>query len=114
MEKFERPWGWYINIKEELNLFKVKHICVKPNKRLSLQSHNKRSEHWVIVKGTAEVQIGKDILILHENQHIYIPKETLHRISNHTEEDIEFIETQIGNYLEEDDIIRYEDDFGRC
>jgi mannose-6-phosphate isomerase-like protein (cupin superfamily) len=113
MEKVERPWGWYINVKEEKESFKIKHICVKPGKRLSLQSHYKRSEHWVIVKGTAEVQVGKDILILHPNQHVYIPKETLHRISNKTNEDVEFVETQIGGYLEEDDIVRYEDDFGR-
>ena len=111
--KFHRPWGWYINVKEEPKSFKIKHICVLPGKRLSLQSHNKRSEHWVIVKGNAKVQIGKDFLILHPNQNIYIPKETLHRIENIGNENVEFVETQIGDYLEEDDIIRYEDDFGR-
>tara|TARA_B110000037_G_C17059110_1_gene481096 strand:+ start:169 stop:513 length:345 start_codon:yes stop_codon:yes gene_type:complete len=113
MDKVERPWGWYINVKEEKGFFKIKHICVKPKKRLSLQSHYKRSEHWVIVKGIATIQVGKDILTLHENQHVYIPKETLHRITNNTDSDIEFVETQLGNYLEEDDIVRYEDDFGR-
>ena len=113
MEKVERPWGWYINVKEEKNTFKIKHICVYPGKRLSLQSHNRRSEHWVIVKGNAKVQVGKDQLFLHANQSVYIPKETLHRIENPGLENVEFVETQIGDYLEEDDIIRYEDDFGR-
>ena len=105
MEKVERPWGWYINVKEEKECFKIKHICVYPGKRLSLQSHFKRSEHWVMVKGTGKVTVGKDDLIL--------PKETLHRIENIGNENLEFVETQIGNYLEEDDIVRYEDDFGR-
>jgi mannose-6-phosphate isomerase-like protein (cupin superfamily) len=114
MEKVERPWGWYINVKEEKEHFKIKHICVKPKQRLSLQSHYKRSEHWVIVKGIAKVQVGKDFLILHPNQHVYIPKETLHRIENTSDqEDVEFVETQIGEYLEEDDIVRYEDDYKR-
>jgi mannose-1-phosphate guanylyltransferase/mannose-6-phosphate isomerase len=112
-EKVERPWGWYINVKEESHSFKIKHICVYPQKRLSLQSHKYRSEHWVIVKGNAKVQIGKDEIILHTNQHIYIPKETLHRIENIGTENVEFVETQIGSYLEEDDITRYQDDFGR-
>jgi mannose-1-phosphate guanylyltransferase len=114
MEKVLRPWGWYINVKEEKGQFKIKHICVKPHMRLSLQSHFKRSEHWVIVKGVANVQVGKDMLTLHSNQHVYIPKETLHRIENNNDEDVEFVETQIGDYLEEDDIVRYEDDFGRA
>ena len=112
-DKTSRPWGWYINVKEEPKVFKIKHICVFPKKRLSLQSHFKRSEHWVIVKGTAKVQVGKDDLILHPNQHVYIPKETLHRIENIGDDNVEFVETQIGEYLEEDDIVRYEDDFGR-
>lgn len=112
--KVYRPWGWYINIEgNDYNGFKVKRIGVYPGKRLSLQSHNKRSEHWVITKGTAKVQIGKDFLILNKNQHVYIPKETLHRMENIGEEMVEFVETQIGEYLGEDDIIRYEDDFGR-
>jgi mannose-1-phosphate guanylyltransferase/mannose-6-phosphate isomerase len=112
--KVFRPWGWYINI-EGTNTtgFKVKRIGVYPGKRLSLQSHNRRSEHWVIIKGNARVQVGKDILNLEPNQHVYIPKETLHRMENPGDEIVEFIETQIGDYLGEDDIVRYEDDFGR-
>ena len=109
-----RPWGWYKNIEgNDLSGFKVKRIGVYPNKKLSLQSHHHRSEHWVIVKGKGKVQVGKDQIILHENQHVYIPKETLHRMENIGEEELEFVETQIGSYLGEDDIVRYEDDFGR-
>jgi len=112
--KTYRPWGWYINIDGGDNSgSKVKRICVYPGKRLSLQSHNHRSEHWVIVKGTAKVQIGKDLHILRPNQSVYIPIEVLHRMENIGEDMVEFIETQIGNYLGEDDIVRYEDDFGR-
>jgi len=116
--KVYRPWGWYINIEgNDYSGFKVKRIGVYPGKRLSLQSHKCRSEHWVIVKGKARVQIGKDFLNLEPNQHVYIPKETIHRMENigeNTGDDIvEFIETQIGSYLGENDIVRYEYDFGR-
>lgn len=112
--KVYRPWGWYICIDGNDNSrSKIKRICVYPGKRLSLQSHNKRSEHWVIVKGTAKVQVGNDYHILHSNQSIYIPTGSLHRMENIGKNEVEFIETQIGEYLGEDDIIRYEDDFGR-
>lgn len=112
--KVYRPWGWYCNIEgNDTSGFKVKRIAVYPGKKLSLQSHEQRSEHWVVVKGNAKVQVGYDLLILHANQHVYIPKKTLHRIENIGEELLEFVETQIGDYLGEDDIIRYEDDFGR-
>jgi mannose-1-phosphate guanylyltransferase/mannose-6-phosphate isomerase len=113
--KCYRPWGWYHNIEgNDHSGFKVKRICVYPGKRLSLQSHDRRSEHWVIVKGNARVQIGDDFLDLHPNQHVYIPKKTLHRMENLGDQEIEFIETQIGDYLGEDDIVRYQDDFGRA
>lgn len=112
--KVYRPWGWYINIDgNDYSGFKVKKIGVYPGKRLSLQSHNKRSEHWVITKGKAKVQVGMNFLILNANQYVYIPKESLHRMENIGENVVEFVETQIGEYLGEDDIIRYEDDFGR-
>tara|TARA_X000000368_G_scaffold266107_1_gene210761 strand:+ start:4477 stop:4821 length:345 start_codon:yes stop_codon:yes gene_type:complete len=114
MEKGERPWGYWLTVAEEKNNFKIKMIYVNPDKRLSLQSHNHRSEHWVIVQGKANIQIGKDEHKLEKNQSIYIPKETLHRLENIGEEILVVIETQIGEYLEEDDIIRYEDDFNRC
>ena len=110
-----RPWGWYKNIEGNDNSgYKVKRICVYPGKRLSLQSHKKRSEHWVIIKGVANVQVGEDNHILNQNQHVYIPIGVLHRLENKTNEMVELIETQIGSYLGEDDIIRYQDDFGRC
>ena len=109
-----RPWGWYINVEgNDHSGFKVKRIGVYPGKRLSLQSHNHRSEHWVVVKGTAKVQVGKDFHILKKNQHVYIPIGVLHRMENVGDELVEFVETQIGDYLGEDDIVRYEDDFGR-
>lgn len=112
IEKVIRPWGYFVNIIEE-NGYKVKQICILPGKRLSLQSHFQRSEHWVVVQGIASVQIGADIQKVHVNQHIYVPKEVEHRIENKTSENVVIIETQIGNYLGEDDIIRHEDDYGR-
>jgi mannose-1-phosphate guanylyltransferase/mannose-6-phosphate isomerase len=109
-----RPWGWYKNIEgNDYSGFKVKRIAVYPGKRLSLQSHNKRSEHWVIVKGIAKVQIGFEFSTLTKDQNIHIPINSLHRITNIGDELLEFTETQIGEYLGEDDIIRHEDDFGR-
>ena len=109
---FDRPWGYYVNVHEEPG-FKLKKISVKPGKRLSLQSHEKRSEHWVIVKGIGKVQVGHDFHTLVPNQHVYIPKKVLHRIENVGTEELVFTETQVGEYLGEDDITRYEDDFGR-
>jgi mannose-1-phosphate guanylyltransferase/mannose-6-phosphate isomerase len=112
--KVYRPWGFYINIEGNNHSgFKVKRIAVYPGKRLSLQSHNYRSEHWVIVKGNGKVQLGVEEIFLQKDQNIYIPIKTLHRIENVGTELLEFTETQIGDYLGEDDIIRYEDDFGR-
>ncbi len=112
--KINRPWGWYAIIHGTDNSgYKVKKIGVSPKSRLSLQSHDRRSEHWVIIKGCARVQVGGDFLELRENQHVYIPKKTLHRMENIGDEEVEFIETQIGDYLGEDDIIRYEDDYNR-
>lgn len=109
---FYRPWGWYKNI-EEKNGYKVKIISVNIGQKLSLQSHNHRSEHWVIVKGNAKIQLGESYIILKKDQHIYIPINEHHRIENIGDELLVFTETQIGEYLGEDDIIRYEDDYGR-
>jgi mannose-1-phosphate guanylyltransferase/mannose-6-phosphate isomerase len=109
-----RPWGYYINIEgNDYSGFKVKRIVVYPSKKLSLQYHNKRSEHWTIIKGTVKVQVGEDQHLLHKNQSIYIPVGVQHRIENVGDDLVEFIETQIGDYLGEDDIVRIEDDFGR-
>lgn len=114
-KKVFRPWGWYKNVEGgDSDGFKIKRIAVYPGKRLSLQSHNKRAEHWVIVRGKAKVQVGEDILILEKDQHVYIPTLALHRIENIGQDLMEFTETQVGDYLGEDDIVRYEDDFGRA
>ena len=115
-KKVFRPWGWFKNVEGVDNGddgFKIKRIAVYPGKRLSLQSHNFRSEHWVIVKGRAKVTLDTEEIYLEQDQSVYIPLKTLHRIENIGEGLLEFTETQIGNYLGEDDIIRYEDDFGR-
>jgi mannose-6-phosphate isomerase-like protein (cupin superfamily) len=114
-EIVNRPWGSYTTIYgNDTSAYKVKKITVFPNKRLSLQSHKFRSEHWVITKGKAKVQLNDTIFILEKDQYIYIPINAKHRIENIDNEiDLEFIETQCGSYLGEDDITRYEDDFGR-
>ena len=111
-KKVYRPWGWFDTL-EIGNNFKVKRICVNPHSKLSLQKHSKRAEHWVVVKGTAEIVRGEAKSILYENQSTYIPKNTFHRLSNTTDNTLEIIEVQSGNYLEEDDIVRVEDDYGR-
>lgn len=112
--KAYRPWGWYINVEGNEHIgYKVKRICVYPGKRLSLQSHNYRSEHWVVCKGKARVQVNYDFIEMGPNEHVYIPINALHRMENIGDEMVEFVETQIGDYLGEDDIVRYEDDFGR-
>ena len=112
--KAYRPWGYYICIDGgDYDGFKIKRIGVYPGKKLSLQYHNHRSEHWTVIKGTGKVQIGEDFHILNKNQSIYIPIGVKHRMENIGDSLIEFTETQIGDYLGEDDIIRIEDDFGR-
>lgn len=109
-----KPWGWFINLDgSDFSGHRVKKLCVYPGYRLSLQSHKERSEHLIIVEGKARVQLGDDFHILDVNKSIYIPRGVIHRMENIGEGNLQFIETQIGNYLGEDDIIRYEDDFGR-
>ncbi|MBF8268489.1 MAG: cpsB [Gammaproteobacteria bacterium] len=107
-----RPWGSYISIDNGPN-FQVKRLIVKPGKKLSLQLHHRRAEHWVVVKGTATVTIGTETFELEKNQSTYIPVETRHRLENKGTEMLEIIEVQSGDYLGEDDIVRFEDDFGR-
>ncbi len=107
-----RPWGSYeVLLKGER--FKVKRVKVKPGKRLSLQLHHHRAEHWIVVKGTAKITIGERTFYLHENESAYVPKSTLHRIENVGKVPLEIIEIQTGEYVEEDDIIRFEDDWQR-
>ena len=112
MEIVNRPWGTYQSVIETDN-YKVKRIVVYPNSQLSLQSHNHRSEHWVIVEGTGTVICGDKEYILNKDEHIYIPVKEKHRMSNFTDKNVVFIEVQNGDYLGEDDIIRYEDIYGR-
>ena len=95
------------------NRFQVKRICVKPGGVLSLQSHSYRSEHWVVVAGTAKVQINNEINIITEGQSVYVPLGAIHRMENPGKNYMELIEVQIGEYLEEDDIVRYEDIYSR-
>ena len=110
--KVYRPWGFYLSI-SEAKIFKVKIIHVKIGAKLSLQMHHHRSEHWVVVKGTAKVEIDGDEKLLSENQSIYIPIGKSHRLTNPGDKPLIIIEIQSGDYLEEDDIIRYVDDYGR-
>jgi mannose-1-phosphate guanylyltransferase/mannose-6-phosphate isomerase len=107
-----RPWGQYA-ILEEGARHKVKRIVVDPLQRLSLQMHYHRSEHWVVVKGTAKVTIGETEQLLHENESIYVPKSTVHRLENPGKVPLELIEVQVGEYVGEDDIVRFEDIYGR-
>jgi mannose-1-phosphate guanylyltransferase/mannose-6-phosphate isomerase len=110
--KVNRPWGWYDSI-DEGERFKVKRIMVKPKSSLSLQMHHHRAEHWIVVKGTAEITIGEQNITLTENQSTYIPLGQKHRLTNHSDIPLEIIEVQSGSYLSEDDIIRFDDVFGR-
>ncbi|MFA6013592.1 MAG: mannose-1-phosphate guanylyltransferase/mannose-6-phosphate isomerase [Gallionellaceae bacterium] len=110
--KVHRPWGWYDSIDEE-ERFKVKRIQVKPKASLSLQKHYHRAEHWIVVKGTAEITCGDKIIVLTENQSTYIPLGEVHRLANPGTIPLEIIEVQSGGYLGEDDIVRYDDSYGR-
>lgn len=107
-----RPWGTFSILDEGPN-YKVKRLVVYPGKRLSLQKHSRRSENWTIVSGVANIVCGDRDIELGPSESVYIPAETKHRIENFGSENLEIIETQSGDYLEEDDIVRFEDDFGR-
>jgi mannose-1-phosphate guanylyltransferase/mannose-6-phosphate isomerase len=110
--KVHRPWGWYDSI-DEGKRFKVKHIQIKPKASLSLQKHYHRAEHWVVVKGTAQIQCGEQLITITENQSTYIPLGETHRLSNPGTIPLEIIEIQSGSYLGEDDIVRLLDIYGR-
>jgi mannose-1-phosphate guanylyltransferase / mannose-6-phosphate isomerase len=109
--KVHRPWGWYDSI-DEGTRFKVKRIQVKPKASLSLQKHHHRAEHWVVVKGTAEITCGDKMFLLTENQSTYIPLGEIHRLANPGTIPLEIIEVQSGSYLGEDDIVRIDDMYG--
>jgi len=107
-----RPWGYYQGI-DLGSRYQVKRIVVKPNAKLSLQKHFHRAEHWVVVRGTAEIAVGTDIRTVHENESAYIPIGSVHRLANPGKIPLELIEVQVGSYLGEDDIVRLGDEYGR-
>lgn len=111
-KKIFRPWGNYISVAEDHN-WKVKKISVKPHQSLSLQMHEHRAEHWIVVNGIAKVEIDQKTIILEANQSAYIPPRSRHRLTNNGDSLLVLIEVQSGNYLGEDDIFRYEDNYGR-
>ena len=107
-----RPWGYYQSV-DEGTRYQVKRILVRPGGRLSLQKHFHRAEHWIVVKGTAEVTRDDEVIQVHENESIYLPIGCMHRLSNPGKIDLELIEVQTGSYLGEDDILRFEDIYNR-
>jgi mannose-6-phosphate isomerase-like protein (cupin superfamily) len=107
-----RPWGTY-EVLEESDGYKVKKIIVDPGQRLSLQSHKQRREHWIVTKGTAVVTLGNDEHTVGPNEYIHVPVGAVHRIQNPGTEPLIFVEVQCGDYLGEDDITRYQDDYQR-
>ena len=111
--KVNRPWGNYAVLEDDPDGFKIKRIEVAPGARLSLQSHKQRSEHWVVVSGTATVTNGEEVITVRRNESTYIPIGTKHRLENRGTEPLHIVEIQVGAYLGEDDIQRYEDNYGR-
>ena len=111
--KVHRPWGWYDSIDSGAR-FQVKRIVVNPGAQLSLQMHHHRAEHWIVVSGTAQVTRGDDVFLVAENQSTYIPLGVTHRLENPGKVPLEIIEVQSGSYLGEDDIVRFEDTYGRA
>tara|TARA_A100001201_G_scaffold97456_1_gene84112 strand:- start:660 stop:1016 length:357 start_codon:yes stop_codon:yes gene_type:complete len=107
-----RPWGWY-QVIDQGQRFKVKRIHVEPSKSLSLQFHYHRAEHWVVISGTAKVVVDDKEFLLGTNESTFIPIGTKHRLSNPGVIPLQIIEVQTGSYLEEDDIVRLDDEFGR-
>jgi mannose-1-phosphate guanylyltransferase/mannose-6-phosphate isomerase len=110
--RVHRPWGYYESIAAGQR-YLVKRIVVNPRAMLSLQKHAHRSEHWVVVRGIAEVTIGSEVRELQENESVYIPARCVHRLGNPGSEPIELVEVQIGDHLSEDDIVRLEDVYRR-
>ena len=107
-----RPWGYYQSV-DNGPRYQVKRIAVKPGGQLSLQKHHHRAEHWIVVKGTAQVTRDSEIMLVHENESVYLPIGSVHRLANPGKIDLELIEVQTGSYLGEDDIVRIEDIYNR-
>jgi mannose-1-phosphate guanylyltransferase/mannose-6-phosphate isomerase len=110
--RVHRPWGYYESV-DRGDRFQVKRIAVVPGGKLSLQRHHHRAEHWVVVRGTAEVTVGDEVCTVHENESIYIPIGSVHRLANPGRIALELIEVQTGSYLGEDDIVRIDDVYHR-
>ena len=108
----QRPWGWFETVFEAPG-HKIKRICVHPGQQISLQKHLRRTEHWVVVQGTARVTVGERLQDLSAGQHVDIALGAVHRLGNPTALPVEIIEVQFGDYLGEDDIVRLQDDYGR-
>lgn len=108
----QRPWG-YFTVLEENSSYKVKKLVVNPGQKLSLQFHRHREEHWVIVEGTPTIYCGELCKEFNKGESLFIPKEEIHRIENHTSEKVIVIEVQNGDYLGEDDIVRIKDEYSR-
>lgn len=113
MERGERPWGTY-TVLDENNGYKIKRIEVNPGQRLSLQMHHHRSEHWIVVSGTAKVTCGEDEYMVNVNESTFISIGKNHRLENPGKIPLVIIEVQSGEYLGEDDIVRFDDDYRRC
>jgi mannose-6-phosphate isomerase-like protein (cupin superfamily) len=113
-EHVERPWGSFTVLDDDPSDHKVKRIVVKPHKRLSYQRHAKRAEHWLVVRGQARVTLEGDIHDVGAGQAIDVPLGVAHRVENVGDDDVVFIEVQLGGYFGEDDIVRLADDFGRA
>ncbi|MEI7817137.1 MAG: cupin domain-containing protein [Desulfuromonadales bacterium] len=113
MERGERPWGTY-TVLDESTSYKIKRIEVTPGQRLSLQKHHHRSEHWIVVSGTALVTCGNQQLTVNVNESTFIPIGHNHRLENPGKIPLVIIEVQSGEYLGEDDIVRFDDDYHRC
>jgi mannose-1-phosphate guanylyltransferase/mannose-6-phosphate isomerase len=110
--RIHRPWGWFETVSEAAG-HKIKRLGVLPGQQLSLQKHHQRSEHWVVVRGTARVTLGERVFDLHQSEHCDIALGQVHRIANLTQDPVEIVEVQFGSYLGEDDIVRLQDDYGR-
>ena len=112
IERTTRPWGWFETV-SEVPGNKIKRIGVNPGQQISLQRHHQRSEHWVVTTGTAHITLGEHSFDLPQGGHCDIARGQIHRIANRTQEPVEIVEVQFGSYLGEDDIVRFQDTYGR-
>ena len=109
-KKVKRPWGYY-NLLVKQSDYLIKKIVISPKKSISLQKHNHRSEHWIVLKGKANILIGTKKIVLKESQSVFVPEKRKHKITNNLSEPLVILETQIGELLSEEDIIRYDVDY---